>query len=51
MPLPFTLARANEAKAFENKTDQKLKQRFGFISDPTREQWWNIKQAIRSLYL
>jgi hypothetical protein len=28
-----------------------LNQRFGFISDPTREQWWNIKQAIRSLDL
>jgi hypothetical protein len=28
-----------------------LKQRFGFISDPAKKQWWNIKQAIRSLDL
>jgi hypothetical protein len=39
------------AKAFENKTDRELKHIFGFISDPTRDQWWNIKQAIRSLDL
>jgi hypothetical protein len=51
MSLPFTLARANESKTFEIKTDQELKQRFGFISDPAKEQWWNIKQAIRSLDL
>jgi hypothetical protein len=51
MSHPFTLARTNEAKIFEIKTDQELKQRFGFIGDPAEKQWWNIKQAIRSLEL
>jgi hypothetical protein len=36
MSLPFTLARTNEAKTFEIKTDQELKQKFGFISDPEK---------------
>jgi hypothetical protein len=48
---PFTLARTNEAKICDVKTDQELKQRFGFISNPAKEQWWNFKQAIRSLEL
>jgi hypothetical protein len=43
--------RSNEAKNIRDQTDQELKQRFGFISDPAKKQWWNIKQAIRSLDL
>jgi hypothetical protein len=36
---------------FKSKTDHELKGRFGFISDPNKAEWWNIKQSIRSLEL
>jgi hypothetical protein len=49
--LPFALDRKHSAAIFERETDLHLKRKFGFVCDPKRPKWHNIKQGILSMDL